>query len=283
MFRLVAASRAIREAVPAEFLPVVWLVTLLGGSTFLMTGLSVTYWNADEHRETVLVVVATAFVALAVTLSLKWGIGLPRPPESAQRYVTADSPVGFPSGHAIAATVVYGGGLVAADRYRDLRTAVPVGLLVAAVGLSRVVLGVHYLGDVLAGFGVGLALLGALGFALRRGPAAAFALAAVCALPALFVASDAGDAALAIGGSLGGVLGTVRRPTDECLDSLAERAGLTAGGLLFVGGLVGAVEIVEPPLVAAAVAYTLLTFGIVTLPALVGRWDPPASASSVSE
>ena len=283
MFRFVAASRAIREAVPAEFLPVVWVVTLLGGSTFLMAGLSVTYWNADEHRETVLAVVATAFVALAVTLSLKWGIGLPRPPESVQRYVTADSPVGFPSGHTIAATVVYGGGLLASGRHRDLRVALPVVSLVVAVGLSRVVLGVHYLGDVLAGFVVGLVLLGVLAFALRRGPAAAFGLAAVCALPALFVAGDTGDAALALGGSLGGVFGTAWRVPDEGLNSRAERAVLTVGGLLFLGGVVGTVEIVEPPLVVAGVAYALLTFGIVTLPALVGRVDALGGTSPVGE
>ena len=283
MFRLVAASRAIREAVPAEFLPVVWFVTLLGGSTFLMAGLSVAYWNADRHRETVLAVVATAFVALAVTLSLKWGIGLPRPPETAQRYVTADSPVGFPSGHTIAATVVYGGGLLAADRHRNLRVALPVGALVVAVGLSRVVLGVHYLGDVFAGLGVGVAVLGALVLALRRGAAAAFGLAAVCALPALFVAGDTGDAALALGGSLGGLLGTVRGPPEHHLDSHAERAILTVVGLLFLGGVVGTVEVVEPPLVLAGVAYVLLVFGIVTLPAVVGRWGILTGLSPTNE
>jgi membrane-associated phospholipid phosphatase len=283
VFRFVEASRAIREAVPAELLPVVWVVTLLGGSTFLMAGLSVTYWNADEHRETVLAVVATAFVALAVTLPLKWGIGLPRPPESAQRYVTADSPVGFPSGHTIAATVVYGGGLLAADRYRNLRVALPVVGLVVAIGLSRVVLGVHYLGDVLAGFGVGLVLLGVLVFALRRGPAAAFGLAAICALPALFVAGDTGDAALVLGGSVGGTLGTVWRVPDEGLDSRAERAVLTVSGLLFLGAMVGTVEVVEPPLVVAGVAYAVLTFGIVALPGLVGRVDTLGSSSPATE
>jgi hypothetical protein len=248
-----------------------------------MAGLSVTYWNADDHRETVLAVVATAFVALAVTLSLKWGIGLPRPPETAQRYVTADSPVGFPSGHTIAATVVYGGGVVATGRHRDPRVVLPVVGLVAAVGLSRVVLGVHYLGDVLAGFVVGLLLLGVLLIALRRGAAAAFGLAAICAAPALFVAGDTGDAALAVGGSLGGLVGSARGPPDAGPNSSTERAVLTVAGLVFVGGLVGAVSVVEPPLVVAAVAYALLTFGIVALPSLVGRWGGLSGVSPASE
>jgi len=271
MFRLVAASEAVREAVPAEALPLVWLVTLVGGSKFLMVGLSVTYWNAEDHRREVLTVVATAFVALAVTLSLKWGIGLPRPPESAQRYVLADSPVGFPSGHTIAATVVYGGGLVAFDRYRDARYAVPVAGLVVAVGLSRVVLGVHYLGDVVAGAAVGLALLGVLVVALRRGPTVVFALAACCAIPALFVAGDTGDAALAAGGSLGGVLGTAWSPSFDPFRSVAEQAAVTVAGLVFLGGLLGTVETVEPGLVVAGIANLALAFGIVSVPVLVGQ------------
>ena len=282
MFRLVAASETLREAVPAEFLPVVWVVTLLGGSKFLMVGLSVTYWNAEEHRRELLAVVATAFVALAVTLSLKWGIGLPRPPASAQRYVAADSPVGFPSGHTIAATVVYGGGLVAFECHRDLRYAIPVAGIVAAVGLSRVVLGVHYLGDVLAGAAVGVALLGVFVLALRRGPTVVFALAAVCAVSALFVAGDTGDAALALGGSLGGTLGTVRERSFEPFESLTERGVLTVAGLVFLGGLVGVVEAVEPGLVLAGLVNLALAFGIISLPALVGEVPALSGASAAT-
>jgi membrane-associated phospholipid phosphatase len=271
VFRLVAASEAVREAVPAEVLPVVWVVTLFGGSKFLMVGLSVTYWNAEDHRRELLAVVATAFVALAVTLSLKWGLGLPRPPESAQRYVAADSPVGFPSGHTIAATVVYGGGLVAFDRYREVGYAVPVAGLVVAVALSRVVLGVHYIGDVVAGAVVGVALLSVLVLALRWGPTVVFALAAVCAVPALFVAGDTGDAALALGGSLGGVLGTLRERSFDAFGSLVERGALTVAGLVFLGGLVGVVEAVEPGIVLAGLANLVLACGIVLLPALAGQ------------
>jgi hypothetical protein len=196
---------------------------------------------------------------------------LPRPPESVQRYVVANSPVGFPSGHTIAATVVYGGGLVAFDRYRDPRYAVPVVGLVVAVGLSRVVLGVHYVGDVVAGAFVGFALLGVLVLALRRGPTVVFALAALCAVPALFVAGDADDAALAVGGSLGGVLGTAWDPSFDDFGSVVERIAVTVGGLLFLGGLLGVVETVEPGLVVAGVANLLLAFGIVSLPILVGQ------------
>jgi membrane-associated phospholipid phosphatase len=70
----------------------------------------------------------------------------------------------FPSGHALSSIAVYGAlAYVFADRLRS-RWARAVGfgvlaLLVAAIGFSRLYLGVHYLTDVLAGYSAGLALL----------------------------------------------------------------------------------------------------------------------------
>jgi undecaprenyl-diphosphatase len=78
----------------------------------------------------------------------------------------------FPSGHAFAATATYGAlALVLASRLPRRRGALVVGaaaLLVAIVAASRVVLGVHYLLDVLAGIAGGVALLSALLLLLDR-------------------------------------------------------------------------------------------------------------------
>jgi len=211
MFRLVAASRVFREAVPAELVVVFWLVTLLGSAKFVIVALSLAYWNWTEYREELLALISVGFVALTVTLTLKFGFDLPRPPESVQRYPVETSSVGFPSGHAIAATVVYGGVLFALDKHRDSRYALPVGALVVAVGLSRVVLGVHYLGDVLAGFAVGVILLGGVTVAVERGPLLGFSAAAALSVPAMVVTGASTDAALALGGSLGGVAATAWR------------------------------------------------------------------------
>jgi membrane-associated phospholipid phosphatase len=70
----------------------------------------------------------------------------------------------FPSGHALAATVLYG--VFAAYAIRNLRsaparTAVLIGaaLIVALVAFSRIYLGVHYLSDVLAAIAEGVAWL----------------------------------------------------------------------------------------------------------------------------
>jgi membrane-associated phospholipid phosphatase len=81
----------------------------------------------------------------------------------------------FPSGHAMSSIALYGALAYAfADRLYSARTRMAaVGglvLLVAAIGFSRLYLGVHYLTDVLAGYSAGLAwLLLAIGLTFSRG------------------------------------------------------------------------------------------------------------------
>ena len=85
----------------------------------------------------------------------------------------------FPSGHAMAATAIYGMmGVVVArlapTHRRALTIALPV--LVLSIGISRVYLGVHWPSDVLAGFAAGafIALAGAITLdgipTIHRGP-----------------------------------------------------------------------------------------------------------------
>jgi len=280
--RLVESSEAVRAAVPDEFVPVVWAVTTLGSAKFLLVALSLAYWNLEDHREELLALISTAFVALAVTVLLKYWFDLPRPPAAVQHYPVDPSPVGFPSGHAIAATVVYGGALVVSDRYRDHRAVAGTSVLVLAVGLSRVALGVHYLGDILAGFAVGVVVLGVLAVALARGPAVVFALAAALAVPAVVVAGGNADSALALGGSLGALAAAVGRSNGAFASarfrSTAERLALSAVGLLFVGAAVGITETAEDAFLLVTAVNLLLAAGIIALPALVGRVDALADA-----
>jgi membrane-associated phospholipid phosphatase len=280
MIRLVEASRVIREAVPDELVPVFWVITLLGSAKFLMVALSLAYWNDQKRRRELLAVVSVAFVAVSVTLALKYWFGLPRPPAAVQRYPVDPSPVGFPSGHAIAATTVYGGALIAFDRVRDPKIAAGTAALVALIGLSRVVLGVHYLGDILAGFAVGLVMLGFLAVAIDRGPTVVFALAVALSVPAVLVTTDIGDAALALGGSVGGLAGSYWRTRAERFRSRVERAAVTVAGVGFVGVAVAVVEAVETVLAAAAAANGVLAFGIVALPALIGRFEQLGAANA---
>jgi membrane-associated phospholipid phosphatase len=273
MYRLVEASAAVREAVPAELVPVFWVVTALGSANFLMFGLSLAYWNDRRRRRELLAVISVAFVAVSVTLALKYWFGLPRPPAAVQRYPIEPSAVGFPSGHAIAATTVYGGALLAFDRVRDPRAVLGVGTLVALIGLSRVVLGVHYLGDVLAGFAIGAVMLAVLAVALNRGATVVFGFAVALSVPAVLMTTDTGDAALALGGSVGGLAATLWRTRSERFRSRAERALVNVAGMGFVGLAILVAETVETMLVATTAVNLALAFVIVALPSLVGRLD----------
>ena len=58
----------------------------------------------------------------------------------------------FPSGHTQASTTLWGGLLIAAKRPI---VRVMLAFLILMVGLSRLYLGVHFLTDVIAGFGIG--------------------------------------------------------------------------------------------------------------------------------
>lgn len=280
MYRLVEASAVIREAVPDELAPVFWLITALGSAKILMIGLSLAYWNGERYREELLSVISVAFLAVSVTLALKYGFDLPRPPEAVRRYPIEPSPVGFPSGHAIASTTIYGGIVLAFDRYRDAKTVLGVGVLVSLISLSRVVLGVHYLGDILAGFAVGLVMLGVVAVAVERGPTVIFALAVLLSIPAVVVTTETADAALAVGGSVGGLAATVWRTGSAEFRSRVERLVVNGLGLGVIGLSILLVELVETVLLAAVVVNLGLAFSVVAMPALIGRFDGLARTST---
>lgn len=136
-----------------------WLanvVTLCG----VVAAAAVSLWRTGRHRLAVFVVVTSAGGGIIDTL-VKLAVNRPRP--------VVDHPVAtafgksFPSGHTMSATVVYGALLVAfwalmSKRWRPVALA-GVVCLVLAVASSRLLLGVHFLSDVIGGFLLGLAWL----------------------------------------------------------------------------------------------------------------------------
>jgi undecaprenyl-diphosphatase len=77
----------------------------------------------------------------------------------------------FPSGHALGSIVCYGAVLLvflpaARGRWRTAFITLTV-VLVALIGISRILLGVHYLSDVVGGWAVGIAWLGLTAFAFE--------------------------------------------------------------------------------------------------------------------
>lgn len=269
MFRLAAASRALREAYPAAADPLAVAITHLGGVTVLMLGLSLLYWLTD--RRATALVVAYAFGAYAAVLGLKWFFGLPRPPEVA--WVIATDGYGFPSGHSTAAAVVYGGIALEFDRVTERWQAGALAALAVAVACSRVVLGVHFLSDILAGLALGTALLFAFHYGADGDPSLAFAAAGVLGVAAL--ATTWGDPGAMpevlgiVGACVGGGLATARLAAVPRFDSRPEAVALVVVGLAFLVGMQVVGDAFTGPL--AGVDDAVLVGGIVCMPRVVGR------------
>ena len=108
-------------------------------------------------RRLSLILVGTGVVVLALELILKHAFGRARPTLFPEIPLPLDS--SFPSGHSMASMAVYGTVAVVLSalypKHRFLAV-VPATLLIAAIGFSRVFLGVHWPSDVIAGFTAGL-------------------------------------------------------------------------------------------------------------------------------
>lgn len=209
-------------------------ITQLGDVWFLFALLLAVHWYRPDWlaggRRDSAVVIATALLALASVLTAKMAFALPRPTgattatvpawlpsllaEATRAGATADG-FGFPSGHAVTATAVYGSLAAALEgvedrRPRRIRYWLAGAVLVGAIAASRVLLGVHYPRDVVAGVALGSVIL-AIGLWLDD-PEPIFALGVVVALTGLGVAvlqhgsAEVADLAGTLGAGLGGLV-----------------------------------------------------------------------------
>lgn len=133
-----------------------WPPTLL-----VVVAASIAYtWRHGAHRLTLFLVATTAGGALMST-AIKVLVDRPRP--AVEHPVATAVGKSFPSGHAVWSTVVYGAVLLTflpmlSGRRRGAAVLLTV-LGVLAIGASRILLGVHFLTDVVAGHVLGLAWL----------------------------------------------------------------------------------------------------------------------------
>jgi membrane-associated phospholipid phosphatase len=141
------------------------VLTFLGTPAWfyvLVTVAALVVWRRGRGRLALFLVVTTLGGGLLDTV-VKIAVNRPRP--SLVDPVATAHGKSFPSGHAMSSTIGYGALLlvflpVIAPRLRPLVIG-GFALLVAAIGFSRLALGVHYITDVIGGYVLGLAWLAA--------------------------------------------------------------------------------------------------------------------------
>jgi len=150
---------------------VVKAVTWLGSDGVLWTviGVSAALLAYRRRWRLVFYLLVTAAGALVMDPILKSLVGRLRPVVAHPlAHGTGNS---FPSGHSLGSIVCYGAVLLVflpatRGRWRTAFTAALV-TLVALIGISRILLGVHYLSDVLGGWTLGITWLGLTAFAFE--------------------------------------------------------------------------------------------------------------------
>ncbi|MGM0591404.1 MAG: phosphatase PAP2 family protein [Halobacteriota archaeon] len=278
------ASRGVGEFGVVDTLPdfvvaLFGLLTYLGNPWLCLLTISVAYVVGDRlplGRSRAAFALALGIGAIGATLGLKAMFALPRPPGA------MESGFGFPSGHALGTTVFWGGValvLPVGARWRRLLVA---STVVVLVSISRVVIGVHYLVDVVAGVVFGVVLLATVfrvgpGFDTDRrdGPIEAasvthaFLVALAFALAGTLVTLES-ELLVGLGTSLGGVVGW-RQFGDRVLDASLSRSAAVLGilGLSLPLAAIRGVTLVTVHPVAVVTVATVGLLGLLALP-LVG-------------
>ncbi len=215
MSRGVGVTETLREVVPNWALEGFVGLSMLGDLVLIVPILGLVYL-ADVGRtlkqregplcsDRTVSFIGVVFGGLALVVLLKGIFTFPRPP--AELHVISPSEYGFPSGHTMSATIFWGAIALWSSAGTRLSRGVLAGTVVALVALSRLVLGVHFLVDVLASVAFGAIYLFGIVWFARGQPLRAFAVAIGIAMLALVVTNGSSRAVLAFVGSVGAVIG----------------------------------------------------------------------------
>lgn len=269
------------------------LVTQLADLWFFFVVLTVAYWFGEwtgvlTHRKAVFLI-AMALASIVAVEGLKHLFALPRPPTAtatpeAQALPVALRPLyrqlavsdgfGFPSGHATAATAMYGAAALVVDYRSRAWRAGATGVVVVLVALSRVVLGVHYLADVVAGVAVGAVLLALLAYVGQRGDAPGRALTLVVVLAVLPpVVVFSADTMAALGGAIGARLTWGIVGGELLAESLTRREATVSAliGFPAAGGLFMYAYALEVSIPLTFLANALVLATVLATPVLARR------------
>jgi membrane-associated phospholipid phosphatase len=146
-------TEALREAMPWAA-PFFYMITQLGSANFYVAMVAIGFWTMDKRasRRAALLLLVSSYTNYWFKVSL----GNPRPPSSNWLPGTEATNFSLPSGHAQTSTTVWGWLSLKIGKVWVWGLSLA---LIFAIGLSRVYIGVHWLGDVMLGWVIGAALL----------------------------------------------------------------------------------------------------------------------------
>ena len=150
----------------AEFNRIFVGISLLGNDEVLVGLCAIVYWCFDKRRGR-LVTYILLFGAY-LNFYFKILVPSPRPPVDLRIAERNETSFGFPSGHAQDSTTFWT--WISFD-FRKRMLAVLGTLIVAAIGISRIYLGVHYPGQVIGGWVIGFAFAGLCALIIQQLPA----------------------------------------------------------------------------------------------------------------
>ncbi len=161
---------AIQNTVPVWSIKLFDIITFLGNPIFWLFVATLLYWSHREKKAFFLV--NLVLFASAITAVLKFWIARPRP-SPAEFRVSPENPLmkqfeqgfdfSFPSGHSVTISAIVG---YYSKKYRRTALLMLGILILALVGLSRMVLGLHFFLDVAVGIGIGL-LIGKIAWKIQ--------------------------------------------------------------------------------------------------------------------
>lgn len=229
-----STNEVVRGVLPGGLLTLFELVTHLGDGATIVGLAIVFYWfGAQSRSRDRALVLAVGLGTLAIVASLKGIVAAPRPDTAFSS--GAYSGYGFPSAHAMGTAAVYTVLAARSTLGTNRQRYAIAGVVIVVVALSRVVIGVHYLGDVVAGVAVGLAFVVIVLRDRNPEPGSIFALAGVVAIGAFLLGSTE-FTTTTIGASLGATIAWVyvsRRPSNPNGASILV-LGVIVLSLLFV-------------------------------------------------
>ena len=129
-----------------------------GDSWFWILGLGVLWWFGDDYwKQLALAMLIGIGVTALVVMVIKFTVRRRRPQGEWGRIYRSTDPHSFPSGHAARSTML----AVLALGLGPLWLGIAMLIWAPLVGLARIIMGVHYPSDILAGMALGI-LMGVL-------------------------------------------------------------------------------------------------------------------------